>query len=91
VGGVLAAYGPLCVPEAHCYLAHDGRRVDLTREGRGGGPASFIHEEEIDSRQIGAYKVEMHREFVGGWAESRGLDPTQVWRAREECIAALAE
>jgi len=91
VGGVLAAHGLRCVPEAHCYLAYGGRRVDLTREGAGGGPASFIHEEEINPHQIGAYKVGAHREFVARWSEIHGLDPTRVWRVREECIAALAE
>lgn len=91
VGGVLAAHGLRCVPEAHCYLAHDGRRMDLTREGAGDGPARFLYEEEIEPRQIGAHKVEAHREFVGRWAGSRGLDPARVWRAREGCIAALTE
>ena len=90
VGEVLAKHGLRSVPEAHCYLAHDGGRVDLTREGSD-GPASFMHEEEIELGQIGAYKVEAHREFVGRWSESCGLDPARVWRAREECIAALAE
>jgi hypothetical protein len=50
-----------------------------------------MHEEEIEPGQIGAYKVEAHREFVGRWSQGRGLDPARVWRAREECIAALAE
>ena len=89
VGRVLAKHGLRCVPEAHCFLAHDGWRVDLTREDAGDGPASFLYEEEIEPGQIGAFKVEAHREFVGLWAEDRGLDPARVWRAREECIAAL--
>jgi len=92
VGGVLRKHGLRHVPEAHCYLlAHGGTRVDLTRQDAGGGPGDFLHEEEIEPRQIGAYKVEAHQEFVRRWARSRGLDPARVWRAREECIAALAE
>jgi hypothetical protein len=91
VGEVLREHGLGCVPEAHCYLAHEGTRVDLTRQDAGDGPGGFLHEEEIEPRQIGAYKVEAHREFVRRWAGSRGLDPDSVWRAREECIAALAE
>ena len=91
VGGVLDGYGLPFVPEAHCYLVYDGKRVDLTREGGGEEPERFLQEEEIDARQIGDYKVEAHQGFVRRWAERRGLDPAQVWRAREECIAALAE
>ena len=92
VGAVLREHGLRCVPEAHCYLAHEGSRVDLTRE-RGGVEQieGFLHEEEIEPHQIGEYKVQAHREFVRRWAGRRGLDPARVWRAREECIAALAE
>jgi hypothetical protein len=50
-----------------------------------------VHEEEIEPRQIGEYKVQAHREFVRRWAAERGLDPGYVWRVREECIAALEE
>ncbi len=32
VAAVLRDHGLRCVPEAHCYLAHEGARVDLTRE-----------------------------------------------------------
>jgi hypothetical protein len=92
VGAVLREHGLRCVPEAHCYLAHNGARVDLTRE-RGGAEQieGFLHEEEIEPHQIGEYKVQAHRDFVRRWAGRRCLDPARVWQAREECIAALAE
>jgi hypothetical protein len=93
VGAVLERYGLPCVPEAHCFLAHEGARVDLTREEGGGAEQieRFLHEEEIESRQIGEYKVRAHREFIRLWAMERGLDPELVWRVRERCIAALAD
>lgn len=90
VGAVLKHGGLRRVPEAHCYLAHEGARVDLTRQGGGGQIQRFLHEEEIMPCQIGEYKVEAHKKFVRRWAEERGLDPRHVWRVREECIAALA-
>jgi hypothetical protein len=91
IGVVLERYGLSCVPEAHCSLAHEGARVDLTREEGGAGLAEgFLHEEQIEPHQIGEYKVRAHREFVRRWAAERVLDPELVWRAREECIAALA-
>ena len=47
VGAVLRDHGLRCVPEAHCYLAHEGARVDLTRERGGAGQKEgFLHEEE---------------------------------------------
>ena len=91
VGDVLHHNSLRHVPEAHCYLVYEGVRVDLTRQGGGGQVQSFLHEEEIEPRQIGEYKVVAHKRFVRRWAEERGLDPGHVWRVREECIAALAD
>ena len=90
VGTVLEHDGLRRVPEAHCYLVYEGARVDLTRQGGEGQIQRFLHEEEIEPYQIGEYKVAAHKKFVRRWAEERGLDPGHVWRAREECIAALA-
>lgn len=91
VGAVLKRDGLRRVPEAHCYLVYEGARVDLTRQGGGGQLQRFLHEEEIEPPQIGEYKVAAHKRFVRRWAEERGLDLEHVWRAREECIAALAD
>lgn len=90
VGAVLERDGLRLVPEAHCYLVYGGARVDVTRQGGQGQVQRFLHEEEIEPRQIGEYKVLAHKRFVRRWAEERGLDPGHVWRAREQCIAALA-
>ena len=92
VGAVLKPHGLRSVPEAHCYLAYEGARVDLTRQVGGEGQIQqFLHEEEIEPYQIGEYKIEAHKRFVRRWAEERGLDPVHLWRVREECIAALAD
>lgn len=92
VGDALCRHGLDRVPEAHCYLIHGGRRVDLTRQGAPGETiTTFLHEERIEPHQIGRHKVALHREFVRRWAEERGLDPERVWQAREDCIASLVE
>lgn len=89
VAPVLRRHGIRALPEAHCYLAHRDRRVDVTGVG-GSAVEEFIHEEAIEPAQIGAYKVERHREVVRRWASERGLDAGRVWRVREECIGALS-
>src|SRR5436190_7674505 len=33
VGAVLARYGLVALPEAHCYLTYTGTRIDITRSG----------------------------------------------------------
>ena len=91
VGPVLRRYGLDFIPEAHCYLEYRGARVDLTSIEAASPFESLLHEETIGPDQIGAYKPDVHRRFVRGWAAERGLDFERVWRAREECIGALSE
>ena len=91
VGPVLRRYGLDLVPEAHCYLAYRGTRVDLTRTVATNSIEAFLYEETIEPAGIGAYKLDTHLQFVRGWAAERGLDFEWVWRAREECIEALSE
>jgi hypothetical protein len=94
VGAVLAAARLEAVPEAHCYLAHRGERVDVTRAGV--DPAeeiTILVEERIAPSQIGAYKVRWHEARLRDWAGRRAppLDWRELWRVREGCIAALAQ
>ncbi|HZP37374.1 MAG TPA: hypothetical protein VFE48_12900 [Methylomirabilota bacterium] len=94
VGAVLARHGLDCIPEAHCLLRHEGARIDVTGVPAGAEPiARFLHEEPITIDQIGAYKIERHRQFLRGWLARRSegvrLDLEEAWRIREACIAAL--
>ncbi|MGO9450098.1 MAG: hypothetical protein ACLQDV_03470 [Candidatus Binataceae bacterium] len=98
VGRVLAKYRLAYVPEAHCYLRYREDRVDVTR-ALADGPSEpitlFLHEEEIALPQVGDYKVGLHQSFIRNWiarnpeaAGGRSFD--EIWRIREECIAALS-
>ncbi len=94
VGGVLRKYGLPYVPEAHCYLRYHGVRIDVTGVPPGAEPFErFLYEEPITVEKIGAYKNDLHKRFLHDWiartetVQGRSLD--DVWRIREECIAAL--
>jgi hypothetical protein len=98
VGKVLDKYRLAYVPEAHCYLRYRSERVDVTREIQD-RPATamgrFLHEEEIAPEQIGSYKVELHQRFIRAWLAANlatvgGRTFEEIWRIREECIAALS-
>jgi hypothetical protein len=96
VGAVLDAHHLACIPEAHCYLTHAGTRIDITRDVAGAAPIdTFLHEERITPAQIGDYKIALHRRFLADWLArspaggGRSLD--DIWRIREQCIAALGE
>jgi hypothetical protein len=98
VGAVLARYGLAALPEAHCYVTYEGTRIDITRSGAEATEpiAKFLHEEAIAPEQIGDYKVTLHRQFMRDWVINhvetvRGWSFEDVWRIREECIAALGQ
>jgi len=94
IGAVLSKHGLAFVPEAHCYLAYSGVRVDVTRDAVSATEpiARFLHEETIAPAQIGDYKVSMHRGWMRDWAarEMPHRNWEELWRIREECIAALS-
>jgi hypothetical protein len=95
VGRVLGAYGLSCIPEAHCYLRYQGECIDVTGIPPGAAPIDrFLHEVIIAVDQIGAYKSDLHKSFLRDWIPRtdavRGRSLEDVWRIREECIAALS-
>jgi hypothetical protein len=97
VGSVLEKHGLETLPEAHCYLRFRDFRIDVTRPIDADPPeriALFLHEEDITPEQIGDYKSAIHRRFLRRWmtesGNARRRDLDEVWRIREECIAALS-
>lgn len=96
VGAVLARHGLSTIPEAHCYLTHGGRRIDVTRDVTPEQRIDrFLHEEPIAPAQIGDYKIALHRRVLADWIgrmpEARRMSLDQVWAIREACITALGE
>ena len=95
VGPVLAKYGLSYLPEAHCYLMFQGRRVDLTHSGNTlGEPIDrFLYEETITPDQIVGYKSDLHQQFLRSWLKEDGRPNNhnleEIWKVREECIAVL--
>lgn len=96
VGAVLQRHGITGLLEAHCYLRTKNKFIDLTRasfESPGDPIARFLHEEEIDPKQITDYKIKVHRKFLEQWIADSGLGGlslAQAWEIREECIARLS-
>ena len=95
VGRVLTRYGLAAIPEAHCYLTWQGRRIDITRDVEAAAPIGrLLHEERITPEQIGDYKIALHRRFMADWLATGGAPAwalDDLWRVREECIAELSE
>jgi hypothetical protein len=97
IGAVLYRHGIAFLPEAHCYLIYEGTRIDVTRvETRPAETIDFLHEEIIAPEQIGGYKAALHRQFMQRWItenpdQAKGRSLEEMWRIREECIAALGQ
>jgi hypothetical protein len=97
VGPILEKYGLLFLPEAHCYLTYAKTRIDLTRSGVEANEliTQFFHEETITPADIGEYKVEVHHKYLRTWLVNEpsvvGRTFADIWKIREECIAALAQ
>lgn len=93
IGNVLSNAQIQYVPEAHCYLKINGRRLDIM------SPASdidqlmpyMIEETEIIPEQTGTFKVEYHRTFMQQWVKNHlpDRDFEEVWAIREQCITAM--
>ena len=96
VGKVLAKYDLAYIPEAHNYLRYGGKRFDFTMASSS-QIFSFEHflEEEIviSPKQITAFKVDYHKQFIANWLKKSGKEFTleEIWTIREACILALQE
>jgi len=93
VGVILDSYNLEYIIEAHTCLCYDGDRYDYTFPNTINKPweASLLSEESIDPDQIGEYKVNYHKSILKDWIKRDQIPFSldEIWRIREECIAAL--
>lgn len=83
------------IPEAHCYLKINGRRIDITSEN-----ASFkkienalLSEFEINAKDISEFKVTYHQNVIKKWIQKENIHKSfdEVWWIREQCITHLSK
>ncbi|MEZ5058073.1 MAG: hypothetical protein R2879_13645 [Saprospiraceae bacterium] len=95
IGKVLDASPLNYIPEAHCYLKVEGKRVDLTSQNADISKVEkgLLEEQEILPDDIGDYKVNYHKNFIRNWLKMEYPELTfeEVWQLREACIAALSQ
>jgi len=94
IGNHLADNGLAYMPEAHCYLKINDRRIDLTNAQSDIARIAndIIIEETIEPDQVATYKVNYHKAFMKNWLVSEGveLDVDTIWSFREQCISSLS-
>lgn len=93
IGNGISQFDLDYIPEAHCYLKIDGKRIDLT------SPTSNIERVETDllsetsisPEQIAVFKVNYHQQYLKDWKRKSQLNYTfqEIWSLREKCIQNL--
>jgi len=92
---VLTKYDLKYIPEAHNYLRNHNHILDFT--GIGVNETKFeldlLEEVETSPDQITNFKVQYHKDYFSRWIEINKIPYTldELWKIREECIAALAQ
>jgi len=95
IGTTIIENGLKYIPEAHCYLKLNNRRIDITNNNSDIDNliADIIEETEIDPEQVTTYKVEYHKKYLQNWVKENRIemDFEKVWEIREQCIKKLAQ
>ncbi|MEO6659943.1 MAG: hypothetical protein ABIN44_06425 [Burkholderiaceae bacterium] len=91
VGTVLSAASLASIPEAHCYLTVDGKRLDFTglASGESSPFESLVAELAVPISGLTQLKLHLHKEALAAWARVHGVTVEAAWATREACIAAL--
>lgn len=92
VAATLNTAGVASIPEAHCYLSVEGKRMDFTGLAAGSSSpfAALISESVVCPFRLHKTKAELHARALAEWASARGATAEWAWSVREACIAALA-
>lgn len=93
IGTSLSEQGIAFIPEAHCYLKVDGRRLDITTSDAkiDDLSADILLEQEISPNQVSNFKVDFHKNYLKKWLKEISLEMTfdELWLVRERCIQNL--
>lgn len=95
IGSLLMDRGLTFVPEAHCYLKIDNRRIDITAVDSEIGELmdDVLVEKEIEAEQVTEFKVLYHKDYLKTWLKQQNLKITfeALWELREQCIERLSK
>lgn len=83
------------LPEAHCYLKINNKRIDYTSKESNISliENNILEEVEITPDQVVDFKVTYHKEYLNNWLKSSSInfDFNQIWLIREQCIENLTK
>lgn len=95
IGSVIVEAGLEYIPEAHCYLSVNGKRLDLTsgRSNISKIEMDILKEQFIEAEDTISNKVTLHQEYLKHWINEKEIPFTfeEIWKLREQCIFNLSE
>ena len=92
IGNHLSKNGLEYIPEAHCYLKINGKRIDLTSTNSNASIFdNLLNEIEITPIQVIDFKVDYHKKYVKSWCQNHGGLFDEIWGIREQCIKELGK
>lgn len=95
IGNVLIKNNIKFIPEAHCYLSIEGKRVDYTSCNSDFNRLknAILLEQDIDVHQVAEFKVDFHKAFIKSWIETENIPFSfdEIWKLREVCISNLSK
>lgn len=95
IGDTILKSGLEYIPEAHCYLKLNNKRIDITNSNADieNLICDIIQEIEIEPEQVNTFKVDYHKKYIQNWINENGIkmDFEKVWKIREQCIKKLEQ
>jgi hypothetical protein len=94
IGSAIKDKGLDYIPEAHCYLKINNRRIDVTScsINIGNLESSILEEIEIEPSQVVDFKGDYHKHYIKEWRIRENIDMSfnAIWNLREQCITNLS-
>ncbi|MEP0264654.1 hypothetical protein [Dokdonia sp.] len=95
IGAELTTHHLDYIPEAHCYLKINNKRVDITSSTSqfSNIEQDILQEREITPEQVAHFKVDYHKDYIKKWIIDQDTKFTfdALWKIRETCIKNLTE
>lgn len=95
IKSVLAQYSLPYIPEAHCYLKVNDKRIDCTNLSFDINDhlEDILIEKEISPSDVNDFKIQFHQDFIQSHITKMNWDITleKLWEIREQCIQVLSQ
>ena len=94
IGNVLIENNIDFIPEAHCYLSVNGKRLDFTSRNSDFNRLKndILLERDIEPFQVSEFKVDFHKAYIQTWIETDNIPYNfdEIWKLREACISTMS-